>query len=121
MKRQCEIEKRLLAQTQTYYIVGSGEDGFAINIKLSGREWLQIIASWGKGWDHVSVKICNENGGRVPTWVEMCAVKDLFWRPLEWAVQYHPADEDYINCHPNVLHLWKPQRGEIKRPPKILV
>lgn len=34
-----------------------------------------IIASWGGGWEHVSVSLSN----RCPTWEEMCMVKDIFW------------------------------------------
>ena len=121
MKRQAEIIHRLQAQGSPFAI-DSGEDGFAIETKTSGIEWFEIIASWGKGWDHVSVKIgLPDDNTRIPTWEEMCAIKDLFWRPSEWVVQYHPGIEDYIDCHPHVLHLWKPQRGEIKRPPFFMV
>ena len=82
-----------------------------------GKVRLTIIASNSEGWDHVSVSLAN----RCPTWEEMCFVKDLFFWPGEWVLQYHPAKGDYVNCHPFVLHLWRPQDQAIPRPPVELV
>lgn len=76
-----------------------------------------IIFSWGRGWDHVSVSFSK----RCPTWEEMCQVKDMFFKDSEMAIQYHPAKEDYINCHPFCLHIWRPQGTEIQKPPSIMV
>lgn len=69
-------------------------------------EFLRIIASDGEGWKHVSIsrKYSNE----VPTWEMMCFVKDLFFQPEDWVMQFHPAMKEYINNHPGCLHLWKP-------------
>lgn len=66
---------------------------------------LRVIASRGGGWDHVSVSLPD----RTPTWEEMNWVKGIFFGPDEWVVQYHPAESDYVNCHPFCLHLWRPQ------------
>jgi len=74
---------------------------------------LQVIASDGGGWDHVSVSLPD----RCPTWAEMCYVKQAFFQSKEWALQYHPASQDNINCHPYCLHLWRPQNIEIPQPP----
>jgi hypothetical protein len=70
-------------------------------------------------WQHVSVS-CS---GRTPTWEEMCWVKNLFWDETEVVVQYHPAKQDYVNCHPNCLHMWRPTRHKdrLSVPPPILV
>lgn len=70
-------------------------------------------------WEHVSVSLED----RIPTWVEMCRVKDLFWMETECVVQFHPPKSDYVNIHPNVLHLWRPtrMRDRIRLPPKGLV
>lgn len=76
-----------------------------------------IIFSWGGGWDHVSISFNN----RCPTWDEMCVVKDMFFDAEETVVQYHPANSDYINMHPNCLHLWKPQKVEIPKPPTWMI
>lgn len=87
-------------------------------IMLNGIKFC-IIASDGLGWEHVSVSI--PGAKRCPTWEEMCAIKNLFWDPEETVVQYHPRASQYVNCHPYVLHLWKPVGEEIKTPPAILV
>lgn len=78
---------------------------------------LRVVASNGRGWDHVSVSLRN----RCATWEEMCFVKDIFWHENEAVMQLHPAKRDYINCHPFVLHMWKPQGTKIPMPPKIMV
>ena len=71
---------------------------------------LQIIASDGMGWEHVSVKVAGKD--RCPRWEEMCHVKDLFWGPEDVVMQLHPAESEYVNNHPHVLHLWRPSSGE---------
>lgn len=74
---------------------------------------LAIISSGEKhedngigSWEHVSVSVFPK-APRLPTWDEMCAVKDLFWSPDETVVQFHPARSDYVNVY-DCLHLWKP-------------
>lgn len=74
---------------------------------------LWIIISDQLLWDHVSVSLKS----RIPTWKEMCFVKNLFWEPEETVIQYHPAESKYINQCPFVLHLWKPQGIQIPMPP----
>jgi len=74
---------------------------------------LCVIASDGRGWDHVSVH-CE---GRTPTWEEMHWVKRLFWRDDETVVQYHPPKHLYVDQHPYTLHLWKDQSSENPLPP----
>jgi hypothetical protein len=81
---------------------------------------LIIIASDGSDlkekWQHVSVSIQR----RPPNWQEMCFVKSLFWDDDELVIQFHPPLKDYVNCHPNCLHLWKPP-FDVALPPSILV
>src|ERR1700722_9587657 len=66
---------------------------------------LNMIASDGAGWDHVSVSL----GRRCPTWDEMCWVKRLWFDDHETVIQYHPAAANYVNNHSFCLHLWRPQ------------
>lgn len=66
---------------------------------------LRCICSDGMGWKHVSVSIERDN--RPPKWDAMCYVKDLFFEPEDWVVQFHPAQSEYVNHHPGCLHLWK--------------
>lgn len=97
----------------------------------TGRDVIRIIASDGinpddpfdalSGWEHVSVSVATPKGLRVPTWAEMCAVKDLFWNEDECVVQYHPPRAEYVNHHPCTLHLWRHNSRDFLRPPTVLV
>lgn len=80
---------------------------------------LHVIAAAGDmtGWEHVSVSLRN----RIPNWREMCFIKSLFWDADDCVVQYHPAKSDYVNLHPNVLHLWRAVNQAFPMPPLILV
>jgi hypothetical protein len=77
---------------------------------------LRVIANTGnrtsEWWEHVSISLVH----RTPTWDEMCWIKDLFWKEEECVVQYHPPKSEYVNCHPNTLHLWRPTRSKDKMP-----
>lgn len=99
-----------------------GEDGGAYEID-DGTCCLVVIASWGLGWDHVSVHAWDKRlaCARTPTWAQMCKVKALFFREDECAVQYHPVKADYVNFHQHTLHLWRPQQGAFPMPPRICV
>jgi len=77
------------------------------------------IASDGMGWQHVSVSMPTASG-KVPRWEVMCRVKDLFWEPEDWVVQFHPAQSQYVNNHAGVLHLWRSTAAEQPTPPSIL-
>lgn len=90
-----------------------GEDGGAFRIKSpTDGATLTVIASFGGGWDHVSVS----HPRRIPNWIEMSHIKRMFFDPDEVAMQLHPAEADYVNNHPRCLHLWRPQREEIPTP-----
>lgn len=95
-----------------------GEDGGHGWIHLPHvKKPLAVVFSWGGGWDHVSIS----HRSRIPSWDEMCMVKEIFFDDEECVVQYHPPRSQYVNNHPNVLHLWKPQDVEMPMPPKIFV
>lgn len=79
---------------------------------------LHVIVSDQLGWDHVSVSL---NKNRPPTWEEMCFIKDIFFDEEETVAQLHPPKSKYINRHPNVLHMWRPQHQEIFMPPLFMV
>ncbi len=90
-----------------------------------GQITLQIIASDGMGWDHVSVVPVNARTYRpiyrVATWEEMAFVKHLFFEDAECAVEYHPPKSDHISAHNYCLHLWRSQDQEMPMPPKEMV
>lgn len=93
-----------------------GDDGMLCRTVLYGVPFT-IIASWGQGWDHVSVSTRN----RCPSWDEMCIIKDVFFHPYEAVMQLHPPESEYVNNHPYCLHLWRPQEQPIPLPPSIMV
>lgn len=78
-----------------------------------------VLASFGSGWEHVSVSI--PTSARCPTWPEMCYIKSLFWGAEDTVVQFHPPESEYVNNHEFCLHLWKPTGYVIQTPPSELV
>lgn len=100
-------------------VVSNGNDGIAAYLNHPGYKPKQvaIIASWGGGWEHVSVSLKN----RCPTWDEMCIIKDIFWKDDEVVVQFHPKKSEYVNIHPYCLHMWRKIGSEFETPPKIFV
>jgi hypothetical protein len=95
-----------------------GGDGgfFKFKSPVDGGE-LRVVASFGLGWDHVSVSRSN----RCPNWPEMCFIKDTFFNDDEVVIQYHPRKEDYVNNHSYCLHMWRPHGVSIPTPPSIMV
>ena len=94
----------------------TGEDGGNGFVTIRGKIFT-VVYSDGGGWDHVSVSFRN----RCPSWDEMCEIKDMFFRPDECCIEYHPAEKDYVNVHPYCLHIWRPQKDELPKPPRIFV
>ena len=92
-------------------------DGVFGILHMPGLRKCTFIASWGGGWEHVSV--CPEN--RTPSWDEMSQIKDIFWNDDEVVIQLHPAKSNHVNLMPNCLHLWRPIGQEIPAPPTLYV
>lgn len=91
---------------------GSGEVWFG---RVSGS----VIWSYGGGWEHVSFAPFKRY--YMPSWDDMCRIKNIFFYPEEWAVQYHPAESEYVNNVPNCLHLWRPTDQVLPTPPSWMV
>lgn len=94
-----------------------GNNGAFMVTSLKLKHSLKVVASDGMGWEHVSVSLHN----RCPSWEDMCFIKRLFWDPEDVVIQYHPAESDYVNCHPFTLHLWRPAGQTIPVPDPILI
>lgn len=112
------VKKGPMGSTKEY-----GNNGVFV-IPYSRGVKMRVIVSDGEGWEHVSCSPVDSEGNsleRVATWQEMCWLKELFWQDDEVVVQYHPAKKSYVNCHPYVLHLWRPTGEEIPTPPGWMV
>jgi hypothetical protein len=116
-----------LCRITTGPMTSSSSDGNngAFDFESPESGWrLAVIASDGHSWEHVSVHAYQGRNGRkqrVPNWREMCYVKRLFWDDDDTVIQFHPRRSEYVNTHPNVLHLWRPTREKIPEPPSWMV
>ena len=109
MPLQCPERFRF---TPAGYPPGDAQNGMFV-VQLQHGQSVHVIASNGGGWEHVSVS----RRDRVPTWHEMCQIKDMFFSQDDVVIQFHPAQRDYVNIHPNCLHLWRPIDGTMPIPP----
>ena len=87
--------------------------GATLHVLVGSAELWKSEGLDGEPWDHVSVSKVD----KPPTWEEMCYVKLLFFGDDECVVQFHPPKSQYVNLHPNVLHLWKLANGSFPMPP----
>lgn len=77
-------------------------------INLNGIQCHLVVGANENGWEHVSAELMAR---RLPTWDEMCFIKDLFWDEEETVVQMHPKKSRYVNMV-EALHLWRPTNGD---------
>lgn len=112
MKNLNELNKH---RVELFGYMGDDKNG-AFKFRIKGNDYF-VIASNGGGWEHVSVSCAS----RIPSWEIMCEIKDMFFNEDEVVMQLHPAKKDYINNHPNCLHLWRPIEQTIPTPPSIMV
>lgn len=98
--------------------VERGEDGFRATVHLSGYT-ASIIVSSGAGWEHASIQPMTRK--ILPSWEDMCKIKDMIWNPEEAVIQIHPAEADYVNFASRCLHLWRCTYKEMVLPPSCLV
>lgn len=107
-----------LRQIRNLKIERIGIDGGAGMVHF-GELYGSVIWSFGGGWEHVSV--CPRKRKYMPSWDDMCKLKDMFFREDETVVQYHPAKSEYVNNLPNCLHLWRPTAEILPTPPSIMI
>ena len=98
--------------------VERGMDGFCGSISMSGWKG-SIICSTGAGWEHVSVSPYKRR--IVPSWDDMCKLKDMFFHEDEAVIQIHPPKADYVNNLENCLHLWRCTYKDMVLPPSVLI
>jgi hypothetical protein len=118
MRNLNQLDKYRYSNRDILEMYGPQDDKFGVFLIPYKNMNLRIFATAKYGWDHVSVSLEN----RIPFWDEMDYVKRMFFKPHEIAVQYHVAEKDHVNIHPNCLHLWRPHMPKIILvPPSTLV
>lgn len=106
-----------------YGTQGSKHQGVFRVPSVIDHQQLNVIASKGAGWEHVSVS----RDDRCPFWREMVQIKREFFKSDETVMQLHPPEDEYIDGrYPGgksrfCLHLWRPTANAIPRPPLWMV
>jgi hypothetical protein len=103
-----------------------GHNGAFVVPSVEAGWELVFLASDGEGWDHVSARAQrtgDPSKSRIPTWREMVFLKGVCWDDDDVVMQLHPRRADYVDCHPHVLHLWRPTTPgvTIPTPPRAFV
>lgn len=97
-------------------LLAQAEDGFAARSSAIG---VNVQASWGDGWDHVSVSRVRQPR-KVPSYRQMRRVHEVFF-PFEVAFELHMPRQRHLSPASKggveVLHLWRPQRVFVPTPP----
>lgn len=57
----------------------------------------------------------------MPTWDEMCLLRNIFWNEDEAVIQIHPPKSQYVNNLGNCLHLWRCYYTDMLLPPSCFV
>jgi len=116
--KQIDQHRRRDAQIiQFFGNVGDDKCGsFEVASPIDGVQ-MNIIASSDGGWEHISVSRRN----RIPNWIEMQHVKEMFFQENETVLQFHVPKNDHINIHDNCLHLWRSTEFEHMLPPPYMV
>lgn len=111
-----EIEEIL--KNGRIYSVERGLDGFRAMIQMHHFK-ASLIVSDGGGWEHASISPMKRS--IIPSWEDMCFLKELIWNDDEAVVQIHPPKSEYINNVSNCLHLWRCIDKEMPMPPSEFV
>ena len=115
---QYRIRDGLVGSDDGYGNNGAFDVPYVVRHKGGKRRFtFSVIASDGEGWEHISVA----HPIYVPGWDVMCHMKALFWDDEDAVIQIHPPASEYVNNHPNCLHLWRPIGISLPLPPSLLV
>lgn len=114
MKSNKEIE-----QLSNLLILKTSDDGGQGILCYLGKQIASVIWSEGFGWEHVSVSPFKKKN--IPSWEDMCRLKEMFFKDDEAVIQIHPRKADYVNFDSNCLHLWRPTDEHLPLPPTFMV
>ena len=115
MKTIDEILSSGVIYSDKLKISDDGLKGFLVVDRID----MSFVASWGGGWDHVSVAPLKRK--ITPSWDMMCKVKDIFFKPDETAIEIHPSEDQYVDNLSNCLHLWRSNDKPMTLPPSFMV
>lgn len=81
------------------------EHNGAFQLRIEGSTLrLTAVAAEDSGWDHVSIFTSE----RCPHFKELEQIKQMFFQDPKLAVPMCFFLDEYIDMHPNYLHLWGP-------------
>ena len=69
-----------------------------------------VDASKGGAQEHVTVLVLGEK--RIPTWHELCSIKDIIFKEEEECYQMFPKKLEYEN-QSYCMHIYRKEEGEI--------
>lgn len=75
------------------------------------------VVSDKDNWEHVAITI---DRTRPPRWPEMHLVKNMFWDESDIVMQFHPANQEYLNNNVYCLHLYRPIGIYFPAPPAVV-
>lgn len=110
MKNLHLFDRNRVDMSYYYGSIGDGKNG-VFEFNINGKQYF-AVASVGGGWDHVSISTSNE----VPSVDMMETFKQMFFKENETVVEYHPKKSEYVNNFDYCLHLWRPNKEEMKLP-----
>lgn len=74
-------------------------------IWIDDRKYHVLASRNEEGWEHVSVS--TPPAKKLPSWDVLSRIKNCFWNEDEDVIHWIPKQEEYVNLHPNCMHLWK--------------
>lgn len=112
----------ILSDKRVIKVYKNVDNGIVSKLKLEVRSYKAsdkclIQLTCINGWEHLSVSHKN----KIPSWLTMEEMKEMFFRDDEEAFQFHPKMDNYINNNEYSLHIWRRTDGKMETPPSILV
>ncbi len=120
MKKLEELKQNIrLSIEGKFSISGDMPEIYHGRVRLSDGFTGTVVFGYDEGnmWEHVS--FCPTHKTKLPTWTQMCELKDIFFKSDETVVQIHPAENEYLHGvggyadrRENILHLWRPSNDD---------
>ena len=111
MKDLRELNSHRILKRELDHLNKDFEHMGVFKFEINGTTYT-AIATDDHGWDHVSIS----SYYKMPSWDIMESLKNKFFKDDEFAVEFHPKREDYVNNHAKCLHLWRPQETTLPYP-----